>query len=355
MSPSIEEQSSTYGPAVIALYQTLQSYGVDADALLARAGIETGTLNDPTARITSSSMERLIREAIDETGDPCLGIRYAAYVHPTSFHALGLALLSSATLRAFCRRLERYYAFITTNEVVEFEDETGTPRLIFQSRLATTDASVMRLSIEASMATMVRFIRFMYRPDYAPTLVELSSEEVPERRSDYVEAFGENVVFSSALDAIHFDPGLIDQPLPAANAELARQNDEVVVAFLAKMRAHDIPTRVQAKLIELLPSGNCSKEKVARSLGMSVRALHNRLADTGTSYQSLLDLTRRDLAEQYMRQGNLLVSEIAYLLGFSDGSNFSRAFQRWTGVSPREFRESLERIFDRSEGSTKRE
>ncbi len=72
---------------------------------------------------------------------------------------------------------------------------------------------------------------------------------------------------------------------------------------------------------------------------MSVRTLHNRLAESGTTYQQLLDRTRRELAEQYMQQPNISVSEVAYLLGFSDCSNFSRAFHRWTGQSPSDFRE----------------
>ena len=97
--------------------------------------------------------------------------------------------------------------------------------------------------------------------------------------------------------------------------------------------------QAHAKLIELLPSGDCSKSKVASALNMSVRTLHNRLADSGTTYQQLLDRTRRKLAEQYMQQQNISVSEVAYLLGFSDCSNFSRAFHRWTGQSPSDFRD----------------
>jgi len=128
-------------------------------------------------------------------------------------------------------------------------------------------------------------------------------------------------------------------PLPAANAELARQNDEVVVQFLARLDRANVVAQAHAKLIDLLPSGDCSKAKVASSLNMSVRTLHNRLADAGTTYQHLLDKTRQDLAEQYMAQANISVSEVAYLLGFSDCSNFSRAFHRWTGVSPSDFRD----------------
>ena len=133
----------------------------------------------------------------------------------------------------------------------------------------------------------------------------------------------------------------LDVPLPAANAELARMHDEVVVKFLARSDQKDLVNRVHAQIIQRLPSGDCNKSQVANALYMSTRTLHNRLANEGTSYHDILMQTRRELSEQYMAQQNLSVSEIAYTLGFSDCSNFSRAFHRWTGQSPTAFRESL--------------
>jgi AraC-like DNA-binding protein len=94
----------------------------------------------------------------------------------------------------------------------------------------------------------------------------------------------------------------------------------------ARLDGANVVARAHAKLIELLPLGDCSKAKVVSALNMSVRTLHNRLADSGTTYQQLLDSTRRELAEQNMRQANISVNEVAYLLGYSDCSNFSRAF-----------------------------
>ena len=127
--------------------------------------------------------------------------------------------------------------------------------------------------------------------------------------------------------------------LPAANAELARQNDQVVMKLLAQIERNDIIAQVRAAFVELLPSGDCSKENVAARLNMSERTLQNQLTERDTSYRDLLNETRRELAEQYMCQGLHSVSEVAFLLGFSEISSFSRVFRSWTGVSPSEFRE----------------
>ena len=127
--------------------------------------------------------------------------------------------------------------------------------------------------------------------------------------------------------------------LPAANAELARHNDAVVMALLARMDRDDVIARLRALLVELLPSGECSKETVAARLNMSDRSLQSRLATRGTSYRALLNETRRELAEQYIRQGLHSVSEVTYLLGFADVSSFSRAFRSWEGLSPSEYKD----------------
>ena len=129
--------------------------------------------------------------------------------------------------------------------------------------------------------------------------------------------------------------------LPAANAELARQNDAVVMALLKQINRSDIIAQVRASFIELLPSGDCSRENVAMQLGMSERTLQNRLTIRETNYSDLLSETRRELAEQYMQQRLHTVSEVAFLLGFSEISSFSRAFRSWTGESPSHYRERI--------------
>jgi AraC-like DNA-binding protein len=219
-------------------------------------------------------------------------------------------------------------------------DETGTkPALVFPSQLPNADSVVGRVLIDGQIATVLKLIRFMYRPNYYPAGVDLVCREIDGTREIYHRYFGPEIRFSQDRNAVYFSQSDLDARLPAANAELARQNDEAVLNFLARLDRANVVAQAHAKLIELLPSGDCSKSKVASALNMSVRTLHNRLADSGTTYQQLLDRTRRELAEQYMQQQNISVSEVAYLLGFSDCSNFSRAFHRWTGQSPSDFRD----------------
>jgi AraC-like DNA-binding protein len=97
-------------------------------------------------------------------------------------------------------------------------------------------------------------------------------------------------------------------------------------------------------LFELLPRGDFALDTLAHSLELSAEDLGNQLKASGTSYQQLLGDTRRELAEEYILRADLSVNEIAYMLGFSDCSNFARSFRRWTGKSPSDFREDLHKV-----------
>ena len=101
----------------------------------------------------------------------------------------------------------------------------------------------------------------------------------------------------------------------------------------------DVVANARARLVELLPSVECRKSRVAAALSMSTSTLHQRLIERGTSFHALLNDLRRELACSYLQQSGVSVTEITFLLGFTDVSNFTRAFKRWTGMSPTRFRE----------------
>ena len=146
--------------------------------------------------------------------------------------------------------------------------------------------------------------------------------------------------FDAPEYSLHFDKPALERLLPTGNAEVARANDQVIMAYLAQLQRNDLVMQVKVALIERLPSGPVSKEQLSEALGVSLRTLQRKLADEGTSFKQLLDETRRDLAEGYIKNTQVSIGEITYLLGFSEVSNFSRAFKRWTGLAPAEFRRS---------------
>jgi AraC-like DNA-binding protein len=195
-------------------------------------------------------------------------------------HRVGYSLFASKDLESFCRRIVRYFGLVSTNAVTETVQKNNEFHL---NMLPATGVDSFAPQ-DAWLATLLHFSRFIYRPE------------------KFSECFRAPIQFGSEKNALVFDASDMTVRLPAANAELARQNDAVVMALLKQINRSDIIAQVRASFIELLPSGDCSRENVAMQLGMSERTLQNRLAIRETNYSDLLSETRRELAEQYMQQ-----------------------------------------------------
>ena len=138
------------------------------------------------------------------------------------------------------------------------------------------------------------------------------------------------MLFGQETLGLYFDLNTMRDPLAGASRELAQHNDQIVMQYLEKLNRDDIVTG--------LSGGNFSRVAIAASVNMSASTLQVKLARAGLSFQQMLDETRHELALGYIEQSRLLIAEIAFMLGFSDLSNFIRAFKRWTGKSPTEFR-----------------
>jgi AraC-like DNA-binding protein len=322
------------GTWAVAVAQAIDATGLDSKAVFEQAGIDLASARDSSTRIPSDRMTRVYELAEEVTDDPAFGLAIAEHIHPTSLHALGYSLFASRTLESFCRRIVRYFRLVTTNAETELQQTENAYRLV----MVPTVGRMAYAPQDAWLATVVRFTRETYRHDFAPRRVELRRPEPSKNIEKFTEFFQAPIDFGSEANVLEIATEDMHAQLPAANPELARQNDQLVLELLARLDRDDIITQVRSELVELLPSGDCTKERVAAHLNMSERTLQNRLMDKGTSYRELLAEMRKELAEQYIRQGLHSVSDVAYLLGFSEISSFSRAFRTWTGVSASEYR-----------------
>jgi AraC-like DNA-binding protein len=159
-----------------------------------------------------------------------------------------------------------------------------------------------------------------------------------ERTDQYVQFFNAPVFFSRQHNALYFDSVAANKPVPAGNEELASETDRIAERYLATLEPSSVQDRVRAILLTLLPSGTSDQLTVARALNRSVSTLQRQLRAEGASYRQVLDETRQNLALRFVTGGEYSLGQIAYLLGFSDQANFSRAFKRWTGSAPTAFR-----------------
>jgi AraC-like DNA-binding protein len=315
----------------------LEQRGIHAADVFERAGVPVYNTSDPLRRITNAEISALFRESVAVTDDAYFGLFVAEVFHISQLHALGFALLASSTIRDFCRRLQNFYRLVSQN--VEFRLLEADEETVLAAKLTQPD--ICWETADAFAGLLVRLIRTIGERDFTPLRVELVRSAPAQGDQPYKDYFGCDVLFDQPEIRISFDRGIIDLPLPGASQELAQLHDRTAMEYLEKLDRQNITNRVRGLIVDTLSTGQVSKQQVADGINMSTRKLELKLAGEDTNFQQVLDSTRQALTAGYMEQSSISITEIAYLLGFSDAANFTRAFKRWTGQSPSEFRKSL--------------
>lgn len=328
-------EATTLNTWAIAVARALDARGVDSAALFRRAGLDPALMRDPNGRYPVSRMVQLWRLAVEASCDPCLGIHAAEHVQPATFHSLGLAVLASQTLEDALVRGARY-SRIVSNAVDVYVEHT--PLGVKQALRFREGVPPADEAIDLYIASSLKMGRILTGQEIKPVEVKLRRRATPEIAAEFRRILATPITFAADENSFTISHAAAQQPLPMANPALARQNDQVVVEYLARFDGARIAEKVRAELISRLPAGEPSRGDVASALHLSEKTLQRRLKDENASYQAILDETRRELAQQYLREGRVSVCEVTFRLGFSDQSSFTRAFKRWTGTAPGAYR-----------------
>jgi len=332
--------STTISTWAYLVWEALQDLGHDPRRVFEQAGLDPARLGDPNARFPQAGMFRLWSEAGEIADDPCFGLETGRRWKPTTFHALGYAWLASSTLHDALERLTRYIHIV--NSSVRARLEARGARFVFSYALSNSAVAVNAAAVDASLAALMQMCRQICGQGYEPQGV-LISHPRPPCHGRLEAFFRAPVQYDAEIPGLVFDAQTIDKRLPTANAELARINEEVVLKYLSQLDRASVATQVKSHLIELLPAGHVGEEAITSRLNMSLRSLQRKLLEEGTSYARLLEETRRDMARSYIENSSLSINEIAYLLGFSEPANFTRAFRRWYDVTPSSYRGTLQK------------
>ena len=321
--------------AVRPLASGLQALGHDPAPFLAAEGIDAAMLGDPDARVPWGSVLSLIARAIDVTGDSNLGLHIAEHAEPGSLDVHFYALLSSQTLGDGYQCLCRYQRLVheTTRIELTVDGEHATLRHVMPGGVAAP-----RHSAEFLLAIWVRGGRMATGTDWAPTEVRFAHPQ-PQDSSDHRRFFAAPVRFSTAENALVLPAALLETPCQRADPALLAVLDRYAADRLQRTpETTGFADRARAALLEELRAGEPSAERLATRLKTSVRTLNRTLASENLSYRKLLDHLRHEQACRQLADGRVAIAEIAFLLGFSELSAFYRAFKRWTGQTPADFR-----------------
>lgn len=312
--------------------RALVEYQVDPQAVFARAGIERSM--DPDARLSVARTRAFWREAQKATNDPCFGFKLGQAVLPANLHAVGYAVLASRTLRDGLDRLDRYDRMVSTGWDLRVDEVGDQLEVSFHEVRPNT---MPQEGFDASFCAIINLCRAVADSDFKPLAVMMKRAE-PPCAAWLAQFFGCPVTYGADINAIRLSLIAVNRVLPRHNPAVARANDDVVRQYLASFDRDDIVLRARIELIDLLPRGTPGRAEVAQALAVSERTLQRRLAAEGFTFRDLLAQTRHELALSYIAQRRHSILEIGFLLGFTDPSNFARAFRVWTGVSPNDYR-----------------
>ena len=327
-----------FAPTLGMIWKGVENYGLDPRELFVEAGIDPALRTDITARISERQADDLLWLAKQKSNDDAFVFTIVQDMMPSFLGALGLAWITSATLRKAFERLQRYGSMVSDEVDLEMA-ERGNDFVVrlFPSQYPYRDAALRE---RHRVANYVQMCRLAYGQGFKPGLIRFVQES-PANASAYYEFFRCELLFSEEAAEIVMPISLADEPLVGFNPQLVQNLDQMIVDYLAKKDQGDIVSRTRAEILNGLPSGTVSLESVADALHMSTRSLIRKLAEENESFKNLLASIRRELGEKYVMNKGLSLTEISFLLGFSETSSFSRAYKNWTGMSPRAHRASL--------------
>lgn len=330
MPPSIAATST------LAMVRTAEARGVPTADLLERAGISVTSLEDPDFRIPAPTALSLWDALRERAGDPALQLAAPVSLPFGAYRVIDYLVAASATVGEGVTRFARFFGLIADTVALNVVEEGGDHGLCLDTR---DGSPVPPVYVDYVFAALVQRIRMRIRPALALHAVDLRRPG-PPNASVYGEAFQAPVRFAAAADCVWFADAEWKAPMDSADEALASLMDDY--AQLLSGRSTDLESgftvEVAKAVATTLPEGG-SATTVARALHMSVRTLQRKLVASGTTFRDLSDTVRSNLAQGYLADPNVSSAEVAFLLGFSDPSSFTRAFRRWTGVSPRRWRQ----------------
>jgi AraC-like DNA-binding protein len=328
---------TTFAPITSLLWKYLEHCGIDPEPLYRKAGIAPELISNPNARISINRIDRLWADAVTIIDDPTFGVKMVEHWHPSMMGALGYAWLVSSTLRRAMGRIDRYIHTVTEGLDTKLEDTPAGLRLSFY---IADSINTQPQQHTLMVAIVMHMCRFNYGDELVPSEIHLARPE-PEDTKDINDFFRSDVYFDSELDSITIARADADIELSSANKQIALMHDEMLMKYLIEIKKGNIVDQIKNIILENLPDGQVTEQFVAKELYLSERSMQRRLHEHNTTFRFLLDSVREMVAKQYIENPMNRMIDIAFLLGFSEQSAFSRAFKKWTGNSPIEYRNSI--------------
>ncbi|WP_405493187.1 AraC family transcriptional regulator [Nocardia sp. NBC_00511] len=310
--------------------------GMGVVECLAGTGLPAGAGRASHAKVTARQELSVVRNLVGRFGGEAgLGVE-AGRRYRVSLHGpWGLALLSSRTLRDAVQVALRYVELAFAFGRLRLEETGDEARLVFDDQ--ETPEDVRAFLTERVLSGIQMLARALFEAGIPVRRLNFRHQR-PRDTTAYRRVFGVEPDFGAASNEMSFDRGHLDMPLPQANAGVRAACQQLCRELLARRHARSGVAGSVRDLLVRDPGEIPDQATVAAGLYMSPRTLSRRLNDEGTSFRALLDEVRQLLSEELLDRTDMTTEQVAARLGYAEAASFIRAFRRWEGCPPQEYR-----------------
>ncbi len=320
--------------------QVLVEKGFDLQAWLSSARLDIELISRFNGFMRYQDMERFFNQNQDMLDIDGVGLAVGEKLNVTAHGEIALAILSSPTCREGIETFRRYLKIQT--QFIHFDLLYQENEFAFEFNLTEKMTPVIqRFYMECALSGTFTFLKHYTNQDDMPVKLMFSHPE-PAYADLYYELFGDQVKFNCRCNRIYADPALLERTPPTKNESvyaMARQQCELKLQALSP--DSDIVEKIHRIFLNS-PWRFPSQAQVADQLSVSIRTLRRKLQSLNISYQDIADSARESLAKKYLLETDWPVAEIGDLLGYSEVSNFKRAFKRWCAETPNQYRNNYQ-------------
>jgi AraC-like DNA-binding protein len=319
-----------------ALLDACARLGLDTAQILQAAGLDATAIQDPDARIPAERVDALWRKAYELSNDPDLALHAIEVVPFGSYRVIDFLASSAPTVGEAFAKVSEYFPLI--NSVVRLAYAVGDRHVTFGIDAPTRSSTIPRPYAEYTLAAVFLRTRAATTPRFDLIRVEFSHPR-PENIGEHERIFDCPVMFGADACQLVIAREVWDMPRTGGDPALFSVLDTHARMLLDQLPLpDDFVVRVGQAIEAELRGGDPGLESIARQLATSSRTLQRRLAEHGVRFDDLLDASRFQAAKSYLAHRDVAAAEVAYLLGFAEQSSFNRAFKRWSGLTPTEYR-----------------
>jgi len=311
-------------------------FGGDAERIFGMADLALRDTESPVNELVLERYCRLFELAARQTGHDNIGLEFGRRFQPRQLGLIGYAALSSPTLRAAIHAMEHYFPAHQSQTAFSVINDHGVLWLSY--RILDARIPHRRQDAELSLGMFCNVFRSALGPSWNPLEVRFEHER-PDEHDEHERVFGAPVRFGRRTNAFAFAHADLDTPMPDADPYLLAVIRPMLEQRLQALRhAEDVVETIRNQIKLNLGSAEPTLTEIATILGVHDTLLRRLLREHGVVFTDLLRAAREDLAIHYLRESDLPLTEIAFNLGYSELSAFSRAFRNWTGMSPQRYR-----------------